>query len=109
MTKIGLPVPPGFTIVTSACVHYSKTKKHPVGLDDEILTAIKRLERETGKLFGKAGKNGMLLLSVRSGAAFSMPGMVSKKITTRTIVFQNSRYQKDGHGFESRFERSVGC
>jgi len=76
MTKIGLPVPPGFTIITKACVHYSKTKSHPAGLDNEIRSAIKRLERETGKLFGQQGKNGMLLLSVRSGAAFSMPGMV---------------------------------
>jgi len=81
MTKIGLPVPPGFTIVTGACVHYSKTKKHPNGLDDQIVGAIKRLEKETGKLFGKAGKNGMLLLSVRSGAAFSMPGMVSWRVS----------------------------
>ena len=77
MTKIGLPVPQGFTITTKACVTYSKTKAHPPGLDEQIHAAIKRLEKETGKSFGGQGKNGMLLLSVRSGAAFSMPGMVS--------------------------------
>ena len=77
MKKIGLPVPPGFTIVTSACVFYSKHRSHPAGLDDAVRAAVVRLEKDTGKLFGKQGKNGMLLLSVRSGAAFSMPGMVS--------------------------------
>ena len=76
MTKIGLPVPPGFTITTRACIHYSKHKTHPKGLDEEIEQAMKRLEEETGKGFGKSGKNGMLLLSVRSGAAQSMPGMM---------------------------------
>jgi pyruvate,orthophosphate dikinase len=82
MTKIGLPVPQGFTVITNACVYYSKTKKHPAGLDEQVVEAIRRLERETSKVFGGQGKNGMLLLSVRSGAAFSMPGMVGSQSTT---------------------------
>jgi pyruvate,orthophosphate dikinase len=64
MTKIGLPVPPGFTLVTGACVHYSKHRVHPEGLDEELKAAVVRLEKETGKNFGTQGKNGMLLLSV---------------------------------------------
>jgi len=76
MVKIGLAVPPGFTIITAACVHYSKTKLQPAGLPEETMKAVAKLEADTGKGFGGQGKNGMLLLSVRSGAAMSMPGMM---------------------------------
>lgn len=76
MKKIGLRVPPGYTIVTHACVFYSQTGKHPQGLDEECDRALDALEKEMGKKLGGEGKNGMLLLSVRSGAAMSMPGMM---------------------------------
>jgi pyruvate,orthophosphate dikinase len=75
MTKIGLPVPPGFTITTECCVHYYKNgKKHPEGLDVDLKKAVSWLEKETGKKFGDP-KN-PLLVSVRSGARDSMPGMM---------------------------------
>ncbi|MFW5839206.1 MAG: PEP/pyruvate-binding domain-containing protein, partial [Planctomycetota bacterium] len=75
MSSLGLPVPPGFTITTETCAEfYELGKKYPAGLDKEIDENIKKLEKFTGKTFGK-GKN-PLLVSVRSGAAVSMPGMM---------------------------------
>jgi len=75
MTKAGLPVPPGFTITTEACnAYYAAGKELPPGLWDDVLAHMAELERETGKGFGDP-KN-PLLVSVRSGAAFSMPGMM---------------------------------
>ncbi|NBC11217.1 MAG: pyruvate, phosphate dikinase [Planctomycetes bacterium] len=76
MTSIGLPVPPGFTITTECCQkYYEEGQKLPEGLMKEVESAIKTLEKETGKNFGDA-KN-PLLVSVRSGAAQSMPGMMN--------------------------------
>jgi pyruvate,orthophosphate dikinase len=75
MTKIGLPVPPGFTITTQVCIdYYTNGKKFPAGLEDQIAAYLKTTEKETGKKFGDP-KNA-LLLSVRSGARDSMPGMM---------------------------------
>jgi pyruvate,orthophosphate dikinase len=75
MTTIGLPVPPGFTIPTTICeAYYQQGERMPRGLDAAIEKAISRVERETGKLFGS--KTNPLLVSVRSGAAVSMPGMM---------------------------------
>ena len=74
MTSIGLPVPPGMTITTDTCAaYYDHGSKMPSGLMDQVAKAIKTLEK-TGKKFGD-GRN-PLLLSVRSGAAVSMPGMM---------------------------------
>ncbi len=75
MTKAGLPVPPGFTITTEACNDYfAAGERLPDGLWDDILEAVRAVERETGKGFGDAANP--LLVSVRSGARFSMPGMM---------------------------------
>ncbi len=75
MTKIGLPVPPGFTITTAVCIDYYKHgKKFPKGLEEAVHSAMKLVEKETGKKFGDP-KNA-LLMSVRSGARDSMPGMM---------------------------------
>src|SRR5664280_663050 len=75
MTNAGLPTPPGFTITTEACNDYfAAGKKLPTGLWDDVLEAVKALEVSTGKGFGDP-KN-PLLVSVRSGAKFSMPGMM---------------------------------
>jgi pyruvate,orthophosphate dikinase len=75
MTKIGLPVPPGFTITTQVCIDYYKHgKKFPKGLEEDVASAMKLMEKETGKKFGDP-KNA-LLVSVRSGARDSMPGMM---------------------------------
>ncbi|MFN9913858.1 MAG: PEP/pyruvate-binding domain-containing protein, partial [Pirellulaceae bacterium] len=76
MTSIGLPVPPGFTITTEQCAAYNKLgKKMPPGLMDEVRKQVNTLEKELGKKFGD-NKN-PLLVSVRSGAAVSMPGMMN--------------------------------
>ena len=75
MTNAGLPTPPGFTITTEACNDYfAAGEKLPAGLWDDVLAAIKEVEAETGKGFGDPGNP--LLVSVRSGAKFSMPGMM---------------------------------
>jgi pyruvate,orthophosphate dikinase len=75
MTSIGLPVPPGFTITTDVCkVYYSAGGRVPAGLIDEVKGKVHDLEAKTGKKFG--GASNPLLLSVRSGAPFSMPGMM---------------------------------
>ena len=75
MIKIGLPVPPGFTISTEACNEfYKRNRKNPVGLDKQVKSAIKDVEKKIGKKFGD--KKNPLLVSVRSGARVSMPGMM---------------------------------
>jgi pyruvate,orthophosphate dikinase len=75
MTNAGLPVPPGFTITTVACNDYfAAGEKLPDGLWDDVLAAVKEVETETGKGFGNVANP--LLVSVRSGARFSMPGMM---------------------------------
>jgi len=78
MTQIGLPVPPGFVITTEACLAYLDQKKGKEGLQpevaEEIRNAMAQLEKDTGKGFGDPANP--LLVSVRSGAAMSMPGMM---------------------------------
>ncbi len=74
MTRIGLPVPPGFTITTAACNSYSAKGRYPPGLKAAIATALAKVERKAGRKLGDPKKP--LLLSVRSGAKFSMPGMM---------------------------------
>lgn len=75
MTNIGLPVPPGFTITTEACnLYYEIGQKWPEGLLDQVLDNLKKLEKEVGFKFGD--EENPLLVSVRSGSAFSMPGMM---------------------------------
>ncbi len=76
MTSIGLPVPPGFTITTEVCgAYYKSGKQMPPGLMDEVKKNVATLETELGKKFGD--DKFPLLLSVRSGAAVSMPGMMN--------------------------------
>src|SRR5690349_17010163 len=75
MTNLGLPVPPGFTITTDACKEYMKAGDTlPGGLMDEVAAALVALEQKMGKTLGDA--DDPLLVSVRSGAPFSMPGMM---------------------------------
>lgn len=75
MTRAGLPVPPGFTITTEACNAYSAHgKEFPKGMWQETLAALRKVERASGKKFGDPANP--LLVSVRSGAKFSMPGMM---------------------------------
>ena len=74
MTQFGIPVPAGFTITTAACRTYMRSGGTVEGLDSEVAEHIERLERRTGKRFGDPADP--LLISVRSGAAISMPGMM---------------------------------
>ncbi|MEM3793872.1 MAG: pyruvate, phosphate dikinase, partial [Candidatus Bathyarchaeia archaeon] len=75
MTRAGLPVPPGFTITTEACNEYfKKGRQFPEGMWEQTLEALRKIEEETGKKFGDPSNP--LLVSVRSGAKVSMPGMM---------------------------------
>lgn len=75
MTRLGLAVPPGFTITTEVCTrYYSNNKKLPKTLMNEVKKNIQKIERKTGKRFGS--EKNPLLVSVRSGASVSMPGMM---------------------------------
>ncbi len=75
MTRLGIPVPPGFTITTEACIEFFHSKKtYPKGMWEEALAALKRVEKAKGERFGDPDHP--LLVSVRSGARASMPGMM---------------------------------
>src|SRR5574338_1053945 len=75
MTQLGLPIPPGFTITTEICEKfYEAGRRLPDGLMDEVRKSMRRLESMTGKEFGDPSNP--LLVSVRSGSAVSMPGML---------------------------------
>ena len=128
MTQLGVPVPAGFTITTDACRAYMLEGGLPAGLDEEIGEHIARLEEQAGKRFGDDGDP--LLVSVRSGAAVSMPGMMDTILnlglndvaveglarTTGNPRFARDSYRRlvqmygevvdgvDGH----RFEQAIG-
>ncbi|MBQ7450413.1 pyruvate, phosphate dikinase, partial [bacterium] len=75
MTNLNLPVPPGLTITTTTCMDYiNNGNRMPAGLMDEVKEALKDVENQTGKKFGDT--TNPLLVSVRSGARVSMPGMM---------------------------------
>ena len=75
MTRLGIPVPPGFTLSTEACIYYSTHKKqYPQGMWKQTEDCLKKLEKAMGTTFGDV--NNPLLVSVRSGARVSMPGMM---------------------------------
>ncbi|MDB5454069.1 MAG: ppdK, partial [Caulobacteraceae bacterium] len=75
MSALGLPVPPGFTITTEACVHYyANASTYPADLEAQVRDGLAKVERTTGKTFGDPANP--LLVSVRSGARASMPGMM---------------------------------
>ncbi|MDP4159773.1 MAG: pyruvate, phosphate dikinase, partial [Bacillota bacterium] len=103
MTNIGLPVPPGFTITTEACnAYYSNGENVPDGTWEQVWPALAEVEAATGKLFGD--KQNPLLVSVRSGAKFSMPGMMDTVLnlglnddTVEALVVntQNERFAWD--------------
>ena len=75
MSSLGIPVPAGFTIVTDVCGEYYKNNRQlPAGLDKEVDAALKKVEKTMGASFGNP--DNPMLLSVRSGARVSMPGMM---------------------------------
>ncbi|HSN05578.1 MAG TPA: pyruvate, phosphate dikinase [Nitrospira sp.] len=105
MTNLGISVPPGFTITTEACVEYYKLgKKYPPGMWDAALASLKRVERSMGMGFGDPEKP--LLVSVRSGARASMPGMMDTVLnvglTLKTVEglaakTRNERFAQDSY------------
>jgi pyruvate, orthophosphate dikinase len=105
MTNLGISVPPGFTISTEACVEYYKLgKKYPPGMWEASLQALKRVERSMGLGFGDPERP--LLVSVRSGARASMPGMMDTVLnvglTTKTVEglaakTRNDRFAQDSY------------
>jgi len=88
MTNLGVPVPPGFTIACSLCIDYLRDRQVSASLRAEVSAALERLERATGKGFGDSANP--LLVSVRSGAAVSMPGMMETilnlGLNDRTVI-----------------------
>ena len=74
MTRMGVPVPPGFTLTTEACRYFLREGRWPEGLEEALTDGVRRLEQDAGKRFGSS--EDPLLVSVRSGAAISMPGMM---------------------------------
>src|SRR6185503_1871031 len=88
MTNLGVPVPPGFTIACECCIAYLQNGGAPDGLRAEVETNLRRLEEATGRGFGDA--RNPLLVSVRSGASVSMPGMMETilnlGLNDRTVV-----------------------
>jgi len=105
MTHIGVPVPEGFTITTEACtLYYDSGKKIPEFVEAQIFAAVKEIERKTGKVFG--GDHNPLLVSVRSGARVSMPGMMDtilnlglNDVTAAALAkeTQNERFAMDSY------------
>jgi pyruvate, orthophosphate dikinase len=105
MTAAGLPVPSGFTITTEACLRfYEAGRTFPEGLEDEVGVAMRELERRTGKGFGSV--DSPLLLSVRSGARVSMPGMMDtilnlglndRTVEALTKLSANERFAWDAY------------
>ena len=74
LTRLGFPIPPGFTITTGACRHFLRHGEAPAAMWDQVRAAMAALERQAGRTFGRGPEP--LLVSVRSGAAVSMPGMM---------------------------------
>ncbi|MBV9439272.1 MAG: pyruvate, phosphate dikinase [Candidatus Eremiobacteraeota bacterium] len=105
MTRAGLPVVPGFTITTETCLaYYDAGRRMPDGLNERVRTAIVELERRTGKTFG--GTDDPLLVSVRSGARVSMPGMMDtilnlglndRTVTALARLTGNERFAYDAY------------
>ena len=112
MTRIGVPVPPGFTITTEACRSYMKNGDVPDGLLTEVSRNLSRMEADTGKSFG-AGPS-PLLLSVRSGAAVSMPGMMDTILNlglnddTVTALARESNNERFAYDSYRRFVHMYG-
>ena len=105
MTRIGVPVPPGFTVTTEACnAYFDAGKKLPEGLWDQVLEAMKEVEKQAGKKFGDPSNP--LLVSCRSGARISMPGMMDTVLniglnpdTLKSIIklTDNERFALDAY------------
>ena len=98
MTNLGIPVPPGLTINTKVCIHFMESGEYPDKLKKEIQNALEKIEKIMGQKFGDP--ENPLLVSVRSGARQSMPGMMESVLnvglTSRTIpgLIEKSRDER---------------
>ncbi|MGR9037481.1 MAG: pyruvate, phosphate dikinase, partial [Gammaproteobacteria bacterium] len=112
MTQIGLNVPPGFVITTEACLDFLKNHRLPDGLMDEVRHHILEMERTTGKCFGAGSRP--LLVSVRSGSAISMPGMMDTILNlglnrkTLKSLIEETRDPRFGYDAYRRFIQLFG-
>jgi pyruvate,orthophosphate dikinase len=112
MTQIGLNVPPGFVISTEACLEYLDRKELPDGLLEEVHEHITQLEAKTGKKFGD--ERNPLLVSVRSGSAMSMPGMMDTilnlGLNSKTLLglIEQTRNERFGYDAYRRFIQLFG-
>src|ERR1051326_4804413 len=108
MTRIGLPVPPGFTISTDVCTYYyAHNETYPKELQSEVEQNLARVEESVGRKFGDAEKP--LLVSVRSGARASMPGMMDTILnlglndeTIKGLAAHDERFALDSRSEERR-------
>ena len=106
MTNLGIPVPPGFTINTNICKYYMEMKTYPNDLKVEIQKSLSKIESTMEQIFGNSSNP--LLVSVRSGARQSMPGMMETVLniglTTKTMpgLIQKSNDER----YKNRFGRS---
>jgi pyruvate,orthophosphate dikinase len=99
MTRLGLPVPPGFTITTDACrAYFDGDRTFPAGLWDEVLAGIQSIETQLGRRFGS--RDMPLLVSVRSGSKFSMPGMMD---TILNLGLNDDTVEGLAHSADERF------
>jgi pyruvate, orthophosphate dikinase len=112
MANLGLPVPPGFTIAATVCIAYLETGEFPPELKEEVARHLKQLEKVSGKKFGSA--TDPLLVSVRSGAAVSMPGMMETilnlGLTDRTVqgLIAGSKNPRFAYDSYRRFVQMYG-
>ena len=97
MTRLGLPVPPGFTISTEACREYLALGTEPGKLHVQVTMALRHLEDKVGRRLGD--RHDPLLVSVRSGAKFSMPGMME---TVLNIGLNDASVHRPGRGERRR-------
>lgn len=109
MTRIGVPVPPGFTITTRACNAYlAEGERFPDGLTDQVAEKLAKIEAETGKEFGSGDEP--LLVSCRSGAKFSMPGMMDTVLNigmNETVIASMIRLTGDDHFVYDSYRRLI--
>ncbi len=112
MTQFGLNVPPGFVISTEACLEYQDLNGLPPGVLDEVKSHIKEVEKKTGKSFG--GTENPLLVSVRSGSAMSMPGMMDTVLnlglnaSTLPGLIAQTKNERFGYDAYRRFVQLFG-
>lgn len=112
MTKIGIPVPFGFTITTEVCAFFSKNKDYPDGFAEQLKEKLDALEKRMGRKFGD--KENPLLVSVRSGAAASMPGMMDTVLnlglndTTVAGLAENTGNERFAYDSYRRFIQMFG-